>query len=86
MGTKKLTAFWRIIRCTDFFLVTTKAKDQVEAGVKILSEVQSGYRGYLNSLTNLAMEKGELHTLNALRNVVEEAIEKTEDSQNAGDK
>lgn len=65
MGTKKLSAIWRIIT----------AKSTLEGKMKLILFMQEFYTLLAQDLEDTARDAGELHTLQALRAITEQKLE-----------
>lgn len=65
MGTKKLSAVWRILT----------AKSTLEGKMKLVLFMQEFYTLLAQDLEDTARDAGELHTLQALRAITEEKLE-----------
>lgn len=66
MGTKKLSAVWRILT----------AKSTLEGKMRLILFMQQFYTRLAEDLEKTAIEAGQLHTLQALRAITEDKLEK----------
>lgn len=66
MGTKKLSAVWRILT----------SRNSLESKMKLVLFMQQFYTDLAQDLENTARDAGELHTLQALRAITEDKLEK----------
>ena len=87
MVTNKLRAIWRIVKADHILLFTKEGEGSVQSfgfgkgGLQEIMlmavEVKKSYNSMVSMLQNAAVETGELHALNELK----EAVEKLEDGQ-----
>lgn len=66
MGTQKLSAIWRIIT----------SRNSLESKMKLVLFMQKFYISLAEDLEATARDAGQLHTLQALRAITEEQLEK----------